>query len=317
MFNHPAGFGPTGESSYCLGGVLHTMLLHTTRRGTLEIFAGLDDWDGAFHHLRAAGGLLVSATRSDGRAKFVAVKCAPLAPLLLGGCNISLAVPDDPGWQSCEEIEHFPSIVTVGCEPGGAEAPTTWHVRLATNESAVLHVSGVAGPPFMIKAAEGNAADDNYFGYRRQYPTQKQDDINALLTKVRPWEIQQNPMFTRFAKDVSPTMDTAYPRPQLVRSPATWSSLNGLVSSTVPLFLLHLIVFPNHSRSIWCVRIVSVPVGARSPARCACARELATSSNELSSRDSRPVPTRSSIVRHPRKPVRLAWRHVGASEEWF
>ena len=57
-FNHPEWFGPTGESSYCLAGVVHTMLTHTTRDGVLTFFAGLADWDAAFHDLLAEGGLL-------------------------------------------------------------------------------------------------------------------------------------------------------------------------------------------------------------------------------------------------------------------
>ena len=40
--NHPDEFGPTAESAYCIGGVLHTMLLHTEpRTKILSIFPGL------------------------------------------------------------------------------------------------------------------------------------------------------------------------------------------------------------------------------------------------------------------------------------
>ena len=42
------------------------------------------------------------------------------------------------------------------------------------------------------------------------------------------WAIKPNPMFTRFAADVSPTMATPYPRPQLTRGAGSWASLNGL-----------------------------------------------------------------------------------------
>ena len=41
-------------------------------------------------------------------------------------------------------------------------------------------------------------------------------DASDCMSGVR-WAIQGNPMFSRFAADVSPTMPTAYPRPQLVR----------------------------------------------------------------------------------------------------
>jgi hypothetical protein len=47
------------------------------------------------------------------------------------------------------------------------------------------------------------------------------------------WAITANPMFTRFAADVSPTMPTAYPRPQLSRGADSWQSLNGLWSLDV------------------------------------------------------------------------------------
>jgi hypothetical protein len=47
------------------------------------------------------------------------------------------------------------------------------------------------------------------------------------------WAIQGNPMFSRFAADVSPTMPTAYPRPQLVRPGDSWQPLDGLWGLTV------------------------------------------------------------------------------------
>ena len=42
------------------------------------------------------------------------------------------------------------------------------------------------------------------------------------------WKPVAAPLMTRWAKDVTPTQVPPYPRPQLVRPPESWASLNGL-----------------------------------------------------------------------------------------
>lgn len=163
MMNHPDEFGPTGESSYCLAGVLHTMLLHTTQEGVLHVFAGLDTWDAAFHHLRAAGGLLVSASRRNATTEFVRVKS-------VAARKVTIAIPEDQVWSAGAAVKASPPSVSV-VSSTGKDGMALWSVALAANESVVLYVSG--GPPFSVRAFPANESEQNRYGYRRPFPPQK------------------------------------------------------------------------------------------------------------------------------------------------
>jgi alpha-L-fucosidase 2 len=162
MMNHPDKFGPTGESSYCLAGVLHTMLSHTTQEGVLHIFAGIDSWDAAFHNLRAAGGLLVSASRRNGTTEFVRVESVATRKVTIG-------VPDDQAWMPGAVVKASPPVSVVSST--GKDGVALWSVTLAGNESVVLHVSG--GPPFSVQPLPANESEQNRYGYRRPFPPQK------------------------------------------------------------------------------------------------------------------------------------------------
>lgn len=67
---------------------------------------------------------------------------------------------------------HFPLEVNVTCTKEGINALVIFNFALADDESVVMYVPRVVGPPFVIKAADGSGAYENYFGYRRQYPAQ-------------------------------------------------------------------------------------------------------------------------------------------------
>ena len=160
--NHPDEFGPTGESSYCLAGVLHTMLSHTTQEGVLQIFAGLETWDAAFHNLRAAGGLLVSASRRNGTAEFVRVQSAVAR-------KVTISVPEDLAWVAGAAVKTSPSVVVVSST--GKRGVALWSIALAANESVVLYVTG--GPPFSVRPMPANESEQHRYGYRRPFPPQK------------------------------------------------------------------------------------------------------------------------------------------------
>ena len=160
--NHPDEFGPTGESSYCLAGVLHTMLSHTTQGGVLQIFAGLETWDAAFHNLRAAGGLLVSASRRNGTAEFVRVQSAVAR-------KVTISVPEDLAWLAGAAVKTSPSVVVVSSTGKGGVA--LWSIALAANESVVLYVTG--GPPFSVRPMPANESEQHRYGYSRPFPPQK------------------------------------------------------------------------------------------------------------------------------------------------
>eukprot|EP01047_Picozoa_sp_COSAG01_P071505 COSAG01_NODE_11117_length_2004_cov_1.414173_2_plen_356_part_00 len=164
-FNHPENFGPTGESSYCLSGVLHTMLLHTRLGdGLLQLFPGLADWDAAFFQLRAKGGLLVSAKRLGNSTQFVEVLCLPMSPLYEPPppCNVSLSVPCWSGVQ----IGVQPPSTKVVSQPGGVRRLT-----VPFNTSVVLFAPGVA-PPFEIQPLPSTVTQEHFFGYNRRFPAQ-------------------------------------------------------------------------------------------------------------------------------------------------
>eukprot|EP01052_Picozoa_sp_SAG31_P018528 SAG31_NODE_1316_length_8838_cov_11.005031_1_plen_915_part_00 len=163
MMNHPDEFGPTGEISYCLAGVLHTMLSHTTQEGVLQIFAGLDTWDAAFHNLRAAGGLLVSASRRNATTEFVRVQS-------VAARKVTVSVPNDRSWAVGAALKASPPSVSV-VSSTGKDGVALWSVALAANESVVLHVSG--GPPFTVRPLPANKREQNRYGYRRPFPPQK------------------------------------------------------------------------------------------------------------------------------------------------
>ena len=160
--NHPDEFGPTGESSYCLAGVLHTMLSHTTQEGVLQIFAGLETWDAAFHNLRAAGGLLVSASRRNGTAEFVRVQSAVAR-------KVTISVPKDLAWVAGAAVKTSPAVVVVSSTGKGGVA--LWSIALAANESVVLYVTG--GPPFSVRPMPANESEQHRYGYSRPFPPQK------------------------------------------------------------------------------------------------------------------------------------------------
>jgi arylsulfatase A-like enzyme len=163
MFNHPDVFGPTGESSYCLAGVLHTMLSHTTQEGVLQICAGIDTWDAAYHNLRAAGGLLVSASRRNGTTEFVRVQSVATR-------NVSISVPYDQAWVAGAVVKTSPPSVTV-VSSKGEDGAALWSVALAANESVVLYVVGA--PPFSVRPLPSNESEHNRYGYSRPFPPQK------------------------------------------------------------------------------------------------------------------------------------------------
>ena len=158
-------FGPTGESSYCLAGVLHTMLSHTTRDGVLQIFGGLGSWDASFHDLRAAGGLLVSAVRRNGTAEFVRVRSSSAR-------KVAVSVPDDRRWGVGAQISAVPSTVRLS-QSVGADGQAAWGFELQANESVVLHAVGLAGPPFRIEPQPSNRSEEHWFGYTREFPPPK------------------------------------------------------------------------------------------------------------------------------------------------
>ena len=111
--NHPDEFGPTAESAYCIGGVLHTMLLHTVpSTGVVEIFAGVDRaWDAAFWQLRAGGGLLVSAKRQNGTVSFVGLWSRHAQ-------EVVIRVSGEPAWSpAAVRTSHRATQHGVGCIP--------------------------------------------------------------------------------------------------------------------------------------------------------------------------------------------------------
>jgi hypothetical protein len=96
--SHPNEFSPVSESAYCAAGVLHTMLLHTNvKTGILSIFPGTGTtWANAsFYHLRADGGLLVSASKANGCTVFVSLETSTPLP---GPRKVQVIVPEDRAW---------------------------------------------------------------------------------------------------------------------------------------------------------------------------------------------------------------------------
>ena len=164
--NHPDEFGPTAESAYCIGGVLHTMLLHTVpSTGVVEIFVGVDRaWDAAFWQLRAGRGLLVSAKRQNGTVSFVGLWSRHAQ-------EVVIRVPGEPAWSPAAAAA--PLVQPATTPVTAAQAEGGWRVQLQANGSAVLHLqSALRGGPFVVGPLASNRSEENWLGYRRPFPAQ-------------------------------------------------------------------------------------------------------------------------------------------------
>lgn len=149
-------FCPVSESAYCGAGSIHTMLLHTTGTGTLQLWSGLPpSWaDAVFHKLRAARGLTVSAVRRGGDTVFVYITAAAAG-------NVSVEVVDDPAWQQ-QAPQALPTSVT---PVASANGKGVWTFRLQAGESVALWGAGRPQPKIAIEPLLGNASEFNWWGY--------------------------------------------------------------------------------------------------------------------------------------------------------
>lgn len=154
---HPNEFSPVSESAYCGAGVVNTILLHTNpRSGVLTIFPGVTaSWsDVAFHKLRAAGGLVVSAKRSSGTTQFVRLWATTQR-------QVSFVVAGDSAWAGNVIPQTVPEQTVVRGSKAGE-----WVVSLETGAHVVVYMAPAA-PPFVISALAGNSSEYHYFGFTR------------------------------------------------------------------------------------------------------------------------------------------------------
>jgi len=160
IFNHPDEFGPTGESSYCIAGVLQTMLVHYSfATKVLSVFT-VSDFDASFYRLRAANNMVVSGQRVRGRVEFIEVVCDT-------GCvNVSVSVPSDNQWDTSKKlIRAWPSSIAVIAKHG-----QTWSFSLSRNSSVVLYPDTPLLPDFVVRAIEMEKIQENYYGYSQAFP---------------------------------------------------------------------------------------------------------------------------------------------------
>ena len=167
-FHRPDEFCPVSESASCGAGSVHTMLLHTSSDGVLQLFPGLpSEWrDAQFHKLRATHGLIVSAVRRNASTEWI---CFTSPVIGRGGSEgaakreYAFSVPDDPNWTTA--MPHaLPSGTEVAKHPSGRAGE--WVVSIGENESVALWPAGTREQPkFAIVPLAGNESEFNYWGY--------------------------------------------------------------------------------------------------------------------------------------------------------
>lgn len=157
-FHHPDEFCPVSESAYCGAGSVHTMLLHTTGSGVLQLFPGLPaSWANAvFHLLKASRGLTVSAVRSGGRTEWIYLT----APATSDGSEYAFSVLDDSDWASA-----VPQVLPIGTKVAKGPGEKVWMVSIKANESVALYPAGRPQPDFAVAPLLGNRSEWNWWGY--------------------------------------------------------------------------------------------------------------------------------------------------------
>lgn len=188
----PGEFAPVAESAYCGVGVAHTMLLHSvpsssssssaaataaTSGSILQVFPGVPPtaaWDNiTFHNLKATGNVGVSAVRTNGEVRWIA-----LASHSNVSTSVNVSVPRDKKWQQPDTPpQTSPAGVDVRVVPGWTAAGyVAWRVTLAPNQLVVVFVDdgdrvvGAAAPSFTIQAVPANESEYHWFGYSRAMP---------------------------------------------------------------------------------------------------------------------------------------------------
>lgn len=171
-FHHPDEFCPVSESAYCGAGSIHTLLLHASPlSGVLSFFPGLPpSWpDANFHQLRAANGLMVSASRKAGRTEWVHLTAT------VGGAFL-FNVPDDAAGWGTAAPHSLPASVTVSRANN-----YSWMVNLHATESVALWPASQPQPPnFTIAPLAGNPSEYNYWGYNHDMRPLHTDDDDTI-----------------------------------------------------------------------------------------------------------------------------------------
>ena len=169
--SNPSEFAPVAESAYCGAGVAHTMLLHTNAAtGVLSVFPGLPSagdsssaWDNVtFHNLKAYGNLEVSAVRTAGATKWLAIRNANVDATV----GVAFTVPRDTPWQNLAAHPHaVPRDVLVAPAQGSVSGRAVWNVTLEPGQRAALFVDpAVAAAGFVVQPLEPNASEFQWFG---------------------------------------------------------------------------------------------------------------------------------------------------------
>lgn len=157
---HEGGW-PCGETPPALASSIQDMLLFTRRasadqmpRSVIEVFPGVDDSPAAgpgnvsFHRLRAQGAVLVSASRIDGKTRFVRLEA--LVDQIQSPCRVKTSLPPP--------LELTPAL------PFTTEADGIIAIRMSKGQVVVITSKAQPKYEWTIRADSGVASQFNFWG---------------------------------------------------------------------------------------------------------------------------------------------------------
>lgn len=144
------------ESAYIASASVHEMLMSSDPDGkpAARAFPAVSAaWpDASFYRLRNMDGSLISAQRLGGATTFVQVESTGDADV-----EFTLSVAD---WAKAAMPAVLPASVAVRRSNGG------FAFTMRAKGAVVLYLKERASPPFVIRAAPSEAAEENFLGYR-------------------------------------------------------------------------------------------------------------------------------------------------------